>query len=1595
MFNGGSITYDLEVNSDGAVKSLQEFQKEWEAIEEYLESTQKTLSKDAQEYVKNIDYLQEKLSGLEAGTDEYNSTAKNLEQQLGYLKDSLGLVAEEAEEVEDKFSNLGTALSTIGFTALAGTVTAGTKALSSLANKGIQATSFLETARIGMAGLTGSIGAGNKALSVAADYWQNNPFNRFDVTNATKSLVQYGRDVSDLASDLQILGNVSLSTGTEIDTLAWAYGRVASKGKATTREIEMMANKGVPIYRELAKQLDTTQAGVRDLAAKGKVDFETFRKAMESSVNPEAMEQFENTLARQQDRLSGSISILAGDLAGYKIVNDQLVISNEGLYSSWTKLTKTLATGLRSEGLREGLTKLGEILADLVDKVIPVVEKGLEGLGKVIDFIGDNSELLVPIFGALALALGGLASKVPILGSLVKPIMNLITMNPGLTALIALLTVGFTNAYKSSETFRESLSKIFSGLSELVKKLIPIITSLAQVFMDFATSPVVQTGLELIVALIADLANLLSNIPTEGLAMIVGGLIALKASPVVLLATAFLLLYSHLKSVIESMGGLHQVLQNIGQGIKDFFTGIVNFIAQFNLVTIGQNFIRGFFDGAREAFNGGTSALYAGFQGLITGVMSIFGIHSPSTVMADIGKNLVLGLAEGINKNSSIVEKAMDRLATATLKTAEKVIGNRKDFGIINLNGVYKDWKKVSQLFAVGSEQYNSALEKMEEARKQVNLEIINLQKEYNDTLDNSIKKISKFYGIFDDVSTKGGKNATQIIKNLDKQVAQTAEWAEAQRIIAGLDLDPKFIEELKDLGVDSVSELSSIANMTTSELEQLNSLWLQKQSIATQAATEQLSGFKDETLQKISDLADGIDEETVNVRDVGGRLVADIAEGVTGALPTLESAMSQLGDYINQVKRELGETASGYGGAGKEGDYENPLENWANNLKADIEQFGKNVSGWLLAGVGVIAAVKFGPKIIGAITSGIKGGGALSKLGGLFGGKKTLGVGDSMDLSGLNKTTSALGETGSGLSKAGEISTTIAKAALAIAAIAVAIAAIAGSIWVMDNALAGIDWGTFISKLGMVAVATVAMGALAFAADKVGVSLAGILVIVGLAADIALVGLALGAMANSIPDDVGLVQIKMLLMYEAVVAMGALATLGGVIAGLAALGILVILGIAGDIAAVGLALGEMARSIPDDVGLVQKKIELMVKAVGSFEALTAIGGLLAPLEGLGILAVIGIAEDIKEVAKALFEMYLLVPKDLLGVEIKMEYIKHAIKSMSEANLGNLFGNIITSERIKAILPTVQSFTEIAQALSGINQVQTSSNGIDNVINGLQKIISAGEYVQQYAEAGQRMVEALVQGVSTQAGLLQQAGRDVQGQFWAGLEGKMADEYQQGVYLVKNVYDGGYSVIGTFVKLGNEVQSNFWHGVQNKMPDEYNQGRALGETLRQGMYDVDYANAGWWAVQGFINGASNRGYYSGGGSVYWVGYNIANEFLRGLKDRGEQGSPWKTTKESGVFAVEGLLEGIKSMESQVVSEAETLADGIVNALDLQDVSISPSLSVSSLVAPSSGFGEEYAMSGGRNIVINQSNVNYSEYDYEQSVRDLSYELSKI
>ena len=1586
-----------------------------------------------------------------------------------------------------------------------------------------------------------------------------------------------------------------------------------------------------------------------------------------------------------------------------------------------------------------------EALAKLVDTITRYAEPAIRTLGKVLQFLGDHSALLIPLFGFLVTKISGFASQIPIIGGVISKLggnfgflfdslKNFVSLNPGLTALIGLFGTGFVKALRNSEEFRNTFKNIGASLHTVLNNLMEafngIFQTVSQIVQSLAESGVIQGILQGVATALEVIAKAIASIPPEVLATLISFFVSLKllkSNPIFLVATGIALLVGKIKE----LGGISKVLENLPE----------------TLGTIGHNMMTGLVKGIQEGASKVLQFVKDTAKNIVNVFKTILGIHSPSTVMYGVGENIVLGLANGIEDNSNVIQVAMNNLAKDILSLSEKVIGNKVDFGILDIAGQYKEWKKLTKMFAQGSEQYNYAVQKMEDARKQANLRILDLQNTYNDALDETIDKIANMYGLFDEVNLSNNTNANKILKNLDQQVAKMNEWAEAQEIIASSSLDAGLIEQLQEMGVSSTSELSAIANMTADELSTLNEMWLKKQKIANDTGVKQMKNLKDETLNQINGLKNGIDGATVDVEDVGGRLVSNIAEGIYGAMPTLESAFSQLGDYIAKAQKELAKSGVGTVGGGDDTDIPDAGDETEKTLKDTLEGMTQKVKDMLpnilLGIIGAWGLSKLLPKIFSMAVSKINIKGPISgALAGLFGraasgnvkgaGKDALisildeyifatdegttkakllerirakvnglGVPEVME-DAVKKSTKAtkpaqklaessqavsgsMQSTSQSFSKISGVMDSIKKGAQTVIWIAGAIAAVAGALWLTYNALKDVDFKKLTGQLAMMGLAVVEFGGLAWAADKLaGIDWKSILIVAGIAADIALVALACrGAyeLMKDIPwDGFG----SMLGMMAS--ALGAFGLMNGilgikVVALAEAFGLLVSAGIMVEIIGLSKSIREAYETmkvIPwDGFG---KMLGMMAETLMIMGGLNAPLGALIVLEALGWASVSMICDELIKVAKALVVVNNSIPEDFGSLEKKLGYIKTTLEKINGLDLGTVIGMMVTSwsagpverimdmygkvaeelsklskldidekkvnenlDQVKAAMESVKSKTgiisgwlkawseeanansvesaarvvliygEVADTLSKLGNVEIPKNAqegvtritqfmekvletlrnninlvnkkvkydeIEKAVGNAQSIInkfteiiptvsdgllgedvpkinvddakkvidSTGKIVtaiadfmedpklQQVTKIGykEQIVEktqsilnkftgilptikqligdaiteeqnkTAVETISTVRNLVYELGKineasgienkekivdktqsilnkftgivptidqlvnqnldnnaaikriqtvrhlvwevgqinqnesdsldakaeiveksktiltkllefsnlmkDFESTDRSGMIQTLTDNLYQLVSNVQNTLTeqtSGFENVGSqlgqalangikavdFANVGNEVQSKIWHAIDARMNDEYYQGRSMGEKFRQGLYEIDYGNAGWWAVQGFINGAWGRA--GNGDGVYHTGWWIANEFLRGLKDRGEQGSPWKTTIESGNWAIQGLIEGIRQKESALVNEATALADEVVSALTMDNLTLSPELNAYGAYAPTMVTDGDYAYGGGGGVVINQNNDIYTEIDMEAINRDLAWQLSSV
>lgn len=95
-------------------------------------------------------------------------------------------------------------------------------------------------------------------------------------------------------------------------------------------------------------------------------------------------------------------------------------------------------------------------------------------------------------------------------------------------------------------------------------------------------------------------------------------------------------------AVTSAWNGAMDFFGGIWDGIKNVFSNVWDVFSE-----IGGNIVEGIKNGVSKAWNHFWGWLKDKVGSLVGGVMSLLGIHSPSTVFAGIGENMALGLAEG------------------------------------------------------------------------------------------------------------------------------------------------------------------------------------------------------------------------------------------------------------------------------------------------------------------------------------------------------------------------------------------------------------------------------------------------------------------------------------------------------------------------------------------------------------------------------------------------------------------------------------------------------------------------------------------------------------------------------------------------------------------------------------------------------------------------------------------------------------------------------------------------------------------------------------------------------------------------------------
>ena len=196
---------------------------------------------------------------------------------------------------------------------------------------------------------------------------------------------------------LRLTADAATIAGGSLSDLGSVMNNVTTIGAAYNDSLQVLAQKGLPIYQWLADELGITTAAVKDLASEGKISAETFRAAIEKNISGAALEAGATTRGAFANMMAALSRVGVALLAGvFPYVQPALLAATGFLDSLTDKIAPFMDT------VAEVMAPIGAVIAD-------VFSGALDVLGPL---WGDIGQAAMPVLAALGEAFGTLWSAI-------------------------------------------------------------------------------------------------------------------------------------------------------------------------------------------------------------------------------------------------------------------------------------------------------------------------------------------------------------------------------------------------------------------------------------------------------------------------------------------------------------------------------------------------------------------------------------------------------------------------------------------------------------------------------------------------------------------------------------------------------------------------------------------------------------------------------------------------------------------------------------------------------------------------------------------------------------------------------------------------------------------------------------------------------------------------------------------------------------------------------------------------------------------------------------------------------------------------------
>lgn len=547
---------------------------------------------------------------------------------------------------------------------------------------------------------------------------------------------------------------------------------------------------------------------------------------------------------------------------------------------------------------------IGSNLAEIVPRLIETIPAVLDGIGEAME---ENSDQLTQfgsnvISSILTGAMNALPGMVDVAISAINFMIQQVDANlPQLLAaggrlIVALVNGALTLIPSLAELGISIISTIVQGIGTSLSGMTDSGGSAVGEMVDGALSQLpdlISAGGELLNSAVSGVLSGLPDALESGVE--IAGSVAtgiLNNLPEVLGAIASVLvqliatILSHLPEILQTgleligslVAGIIEAIPDVVEGAGQIVSEIWDTIKETDWLQLGADIISGLVNGLKNGISRIAEAAKEVAGSALDAAADFLGIHSPSRVFRDeIGRNIALGLAEGIRQNKDYAKKSAEEISQAVLDAAQKRLDNYKVYNNLNLAEEAAYWDSVRQQTDEGTqaridadEKYFEAKQdlndkmaeaeedytkKVAEAYENLNDKIQDLNKEYSDAVESRTEAIAGAYGLFDEFNMDTDLTSDDLLNNLQGQVDGLEQWMDNLDELSDRGVGDDLIAELQELGPQSAAQVQLLTEMTDDELDEYVNLFRRKNRLARSQALDELRPMQDDIAQQIAEL--------------------------------------------------------------------------------------------------------------------------------------------------------------------------------------------------------------------------------------------------------------------------------------------------------------------------------------------------------------------------------------------------------------------------------------------------------------------------------------------------------------------------------------------------------------------------------------------------------------------------------------------------------------------------------------------------------------------------------------------------------------------